>query len=124
MDANGIIGPDGQQIQTTTTIQNPTYGNSSQYHVVFDTGFTYPQVTRDVADAIYGRVPGAEFVTQSDTPGYWRVPCNYELNVTFLFNGVKYPISPLDLTTPEAGRSGSCMSTVRRVNVLLLDVSP
>jgi hypothetical protein len=44
MDENGIIGPDGEKITTKTTIEDPTAGTENQYHVVFDTGFTFPQV--------------------------------------------------------------------------------
>ncbi|KAI5122263.1 hypothetical protein M0805_007127 [Coniferiporia weirii] len=117
LDANGIVGPDGQNITTNTTIANPTSGAADQFHVVFDTGFTFPQVPRTIADAIYGRVPGAEFVTQQSSPGYWRVPCDYELNVTFVFGGVNYPINPLDLTTPEdSSDSKNCMATFQQIS--------
>ena len=44
LDENGIRGPDGERIETVTTIENPTEGTDNQLHVVFDTGFTYPQV--------------------------------------------------------------------------------
>lgn len=44
LDANGIIGPDGNNITTKTTISNPTEGSANQFHVAFDTGFTFPQV--------------------------------------------------------------------------------
>ena len=116
LDANGIIGPDGVAIATNTTIENPTVGAEDQLHVVFDTGFTFPQVQQSVADAIYGRVPGAEFITQSSAPGYWRIPCDYELNISFVFSGVKYPISPLDMTyveeTDNNGKPTKCGATV------------
>lgn len=115
LDANGIIGSDGEAIATNTTIDKPTVGTENQLHVVFDTGFTFPQVQRDVADAIYGRVPGAEFVAQSSSPGYWRIPCDYELNISFVFAGVKYPISPLDMTiveeTDSSGKPTKCAAT-------------
>lgn len=70
-------------------------------------------MTQDVADAIYGRVPGAKFVTQESTPGYWRIPCDYELNVTFYFDNAKFPLHPLDLSMPESSDdTKNCMSTV------------
>ena len=116
LDANGIIGPDGEQMTTNTTIENPTVGTANQLHAVFDTGFTFPQVQREVADAIYGRVPGAEFVSQSSSPGYWRIPCDYELNISFVFSGVKYPVAPLDMTfveeTDSSGKPTKCGATV------------
>jgi hypothetical protein len=58
-------------------------------------------MTREVADAIYGRIPSAEFVRLPNNPGYWRFPCDYELNVTFLFGGIEFPIHPLDLAIQE-----------------------
>ncbi|KAI5122014.1 hypothetical protein M0805_008006 [Coniferiporia weirii] len=107
LDGNGIIGPDGQRINTTTGIPNPTAGAEDQLHVVFDTGFTFPQVPRAIADAIYGRIPGATFVPELDgVTNFWIIPCDYELNVTFLFAGVEYPISPLDLSI-FAGTDGN-----------------
>lgn len=116
LDANGVIGPDGQSISTRTTI--PKADNPNSLRVVFDTGFTLPQVTQDIADAIYGRVPGAVFVPQTDNPGYWRIPCDYELNVAFKFGGVTVPIAPLDLTlvdeTDKEGNPLNCMATVSR----------
>lgn len=52
LDSNGIIGPDGQRINTPTSASNVTIGNftdttvggKDQFRVVFDTGFTVPQV--------------------------------------------------------------------------------
>lgn len=45
LDANGIIGPDGEKIETTTTIENATAGSVNQLHVVLDTGFSLPAVS-------------------------------------------------------------------------------
>ena len=44
LDENGIIGPDGERIETKTSIDNPDQGSANQMHVIFDTGFTFPQV--------------------------------------------------------------------------------
>ena len=46
LDSNGIVGPDGERIPTETGIQNVTDGKPDQLHVIFDTGFTFPQVSR------------------------------------------------------------------------------
>ncbi|KAL5522149.1 hypothetical protein ACEPAF_2006 [Sanghuangporus sanghuang] len=118
LDENGIIGPDGKPIPTNTSISDPEQGTEQQFHVMLDTGFTFPQVPRQVADALYGRVPDAEFVPQSDTPGYWRVPCDYELNITFVFDGVKYPIHPLDMTLeePDSEATGMCQATFQQIS--------
>ncbi|KAH8112968.1 acid protease [Phellopilus nigrolimitatus] len=101
LDANGIIGPDGERIATNTSVENPTVGALDQLHVVFDSGFTFPQVPSEVADAIYGRIPGAEFIPEDNSTGlvnFYQIPCDYELNVTFVFAGAEYPVSPLDLS--------------------------
>lgn len=51
----------------------------------------------DVADAIYSRVPNASFVNVPAASGMvWTLPCDVELNVTFKFGGVSYPVNPLD----------------------------
>ncbi|KAF5369259.1 hypothetical protein D9758_002635 [Tetrapyrgos nigripes] len=104
LDSNGIIGPDGQIISTTTTIPNPSEGSSEQLHVMFDSGFTVPQVPGYIIDAIYGRIPGASFIedgtklnTSLSYSNFWRLPCDYEVNVSFIFSGQEYPVAPLDL---------------------------
>ncbi|KAK7060710.1 hypothetical protein VNI00_000441 [Paramarasmius palmivorus] len=108
LDSNGIIGPDGKKIRTTTTVQNPK-GKSDQLAVMFDTGTSLPQLPSSVLTAIYGRVPGAQFLKER---GYWRLPCDYELNVTFVLGGQEYPISPLDMTLPIGQENGKpvCIS--------------
>lgn len=118
LDPNGIIGPDGVAIQTTTTLSASEMGsfNTSQLHVIFDTGFTIPQVPQNVADAIYGRVPGATWNNSTQfSAGYWNIPCDYELNVTFQFNGEPYPVSALDLNYPDPSdpTGKTCMAGVR-----------
>ncbi|THV05270.1 acid protease [Dendrothele bispora CBS 962.96] len=106
LDPNGIIGPDGERINTTTAIQNPTNGTSDQLHVVLDSGFSIPQLPAYIVDSIYGRIPGAEFIENGTTlhpdlgslVNVWRIPCEYEVNVSFVFAGQEYPVSPLDLS--------------------------
>ena len=87
---------------------------------------------RNVADAIYGRVPNASFVTQpsnSSTPGVWTYPCSYELNISFVFAGVHYPINPLDLSVPApdalsfglfgfANDSSLCVATFQEIGTV------
>ena len=106
LDANGILGPDGVPIPVNTTIPGTKTSGLSHLHAIFDTGFTFPQVPRAVADAVYGRVLGAVFVAgeerdKGSSPGYWRVPCDYEFGMTFVFSGVAVSIAPLDMTMAE-----------------------
>ena len=53
------------------------------------------------------------------SPGYWRVPCDYEFSMTFVFGGVAVPNAPLDMTTVEkCDRNGLpiiCIATFRKI---------
>jgi hypothetical protein len=85
LDKDGIIGPDGQPIPHKTIV----HGTDGHLVAVLDSGFTFPQVPRDVSDAIYGRVPGANYDSDSQI---WTIPCDIEVNLTFIFGGVKYVV--------------------------------
>ncbi|KAK7028845.1 hypothetical protein VNI00_014858 [Paramarasmius palmivorus] len=88
--SNGIIGPDGQVINVKTIVPKAP---KQQLVAVFDSGFTFSQVPRDVSDAIYGRVQGAVYDSKNE---WWTVPCGQMLNISFNFGGKNYPIHPLD----------------------------
>ncbi|KAI0663518.1 acid protease [Cubamyces menziesii] len=116
LDENGIIGPDGQRINTTKSSTGNRYG------VMFDSGFTFPQVTKGIANAIYARVPGAKFTTVTNAPGeMWTVPCSTELNVTFVFAGVQFPVHPLDTVTnafygpPDENGNPTCVGAFQPI---------
>ncbi|TFK40751.1 aspartic peptidase domain-containing protein [Crucibulum laeve] len=95
LDKDGIIAPDGSRISIQTSVKHAA---TEQATVVLDCGFSLPQVPRAVSDAIYGRFEGAEYVTIDKVGGTWIVPCDQEVNVTFLFSGKEYRIHPLDMT--------------------------
>lgn len=59
----------------------------------------YCSVFRAMADAFYGRVPGAQYTNVSGVGEIYTLPCETELNITFVFGGVKIPIHPLDTVT-------------------------
>ncbi|KAG6915624.1 hypothetical protein DXG01_010663 [Tephrocybe rancida] len=86
----GIIGPDGNPIVVSSIVPSAPDGT---YVAVFDSGFTFSQVPRDVSDAIYGRVQGAVYDSKNE---YWTVPCGQYLNISIGFGGVQYPVHPLD----------------------------
>lgn len=100
LDANGIIGPDGNPIQVQTVVQSTS--NQNQLTAIFDTGYSFPQVPQAVSDAIYSGVPGASFQTVSGLGDIWIIPCDAEINVTFIIGGQKYPIHPLDTNSDDA----------------------
>jgi len=94
-DSNGVIGPDGNSILVDSFVPSaPT----NQLVAVIDSGYTLPQVPRTMSDAIYGRVPGAAYDT---TNGYWTVPCDSLVNLTFIFGGVEIFVHPLDVVMSE-----------------------
>ncbi|TDL23434.1 acid protease [Rickenella mellea] len=111
LDAEGVIGPDGQPIAVSSAV--PTNTNASLLQVVFDSGFSLPQVPEEVADGIYGRVPGSKFISQGDI-GVWTYPCDYELNVSFKLGGVSYPVHPLDLGIPVKSDPKTCLATFQQ----------
>jgi len=90
-DKSSVIGPDGNVIDIDSIVPKAPDG---QLVAVFDSGFTFSQVPRDMSDAIYGRVQGAVYDTKNE---WWTVPCGQELNLTFHFGGVAIPIHPLDV---------------------------
>ncbi|KZT67266.1 acid protease [Daedalea quercina L-15889] len=94
-DKDGLIGPDGNPIEYDSIVPSAPDG---QLVVVFDSGFTLPQVPRTVSDAIYGRVQGAEWNTEWDA---WTIPCTQLLNISFKFGGQTYPVHPLDVSSSD-----------------------
>lgn len=78
-----------------------------------------------MSDAIYADIPGAKFENISGIGEIYTLPCDQEVNVTFMFAGVKYPIHPLDanmngsdlLVTDSAGGE-ICFGSVS-INYLL-----
>ncbi|KAL6310369.1 acid protease [Sparassis latifolia] len=107
LDKDGVVGPDGQPIEVSSTV-----GGRDQLTVMFDTGFTLPQVPPAVAGAIYGRVPGAKFANFTNTGPVWTVPCDVELNVTFKFGNVSFPINPLDTNLDTLNEQNANGSTI------------
>jgi len=109
LDKDGITGPDGKIINATSIVDG-----GKRLNVVLDTGFSLTQVPRQIADAIYGRIPGATFGAVGRGVGEtWKFPCDAEVNLTFSIGGVKYPIHPLD-TSLDWSENGTtfCVGSV------------
>ncbi|PBK97383.1 acid protease, partial [Armillaria gallica] len=96
LDEDGIIGPDGKPIPITTAVAQTS--NSKQATAVLDTGFSFSQVPKSVADAIYSGFSGAEYLNITGLGEVWIVPCDEEVNITFKFSGNSYHVHPLDAT--------------------------
>ncbi|GJJ15298.1 hypothetical protein Clacol_009574 [Clathrus columnatus] len=97
---DAVYGPDGHLVPITSTVPGTPSG---KFVVAYDTGFTFPQVPRQLSDAIYGRVQGAEYDQQD---GFWIIPCEQELNVTFTIGGNNFTINPLDTSVPSSAVGG------------------
>jgi len=100
LDADGIIGPDGNPISTTTHVSSTK--NKQQLTAMFDTGYTLPQVPAAVASAIYSQIDGAVLSNITGLGAAWTMPCDREVNITFKAGGISYPIHPLDTTMTPA----------------------
>ncbi|EJF65327.1 acid protease [Dichomitus squalens LYAD-421 SS1] len=116
LDKNGIIGPDGNRINTTK------HATGNKLTVMFDSGFTFPQVSANIANQIYGRVPGAVLANVSGgSAPMWTLPCSTELNVTFNFQNVSFPIHPLDTVTsalqgpPDSSGKPTCVGAFQPI---------
>ncbi|KAK0487698.1 aspartic peptidase domain-containing protein [Armillaria novae-zelandiae] len=97
LDQDGLLGPDGQPVSITTKINQTS--NPKQATVMLDTGCTFSQVPKYIAEAIYSGVSGAEPQNITGMGGeVWIVPCDEEVNVTFKFGGNSYYVPPLDAT--------------------------
>ena len=105
-DVDGIIGPDGEPIEHDSIVSKAPDG---KLVAVVDSGFTLPQVPRQVADAIYGRVQGAEW---NEDNAVWTIPCGQLLNVSFKFGGMEIPIHPLDTSSSDFHLTDSSGNTV------------
>ncbi|KAI0949368.1 hypothetical protein AcW1_009001 [Taiwanofungus camphoratus] len=107
VDKDGIIGPDGKPIEVQSVVKG-----LNQLVAVFDSGFSLPQVPAAISNAIYSRVPGANFTNFASTGPVWSIPCGVELNVTFKFGGISFPIHPLDTNLGTLGEKNADGSTV------------
>jgi len=96
LDKDGALGTDGQPIPFSSDVDGTTSRN--QATVVFDSGFTLPQVPKSFADAYYSSFSGAEFGNVSGIGEAWILPCAAEVNISFIFGGLTFPVHPLDAT--------------------------
>lgn len=109
LDKDGITGPDGKLINVTSIVDG-----GPRLNAVLDTGFSLTQVPRQLADAIYGKIPGATFGEAGRGAGQtWMFPCEVEVNITFRIGGVSYPIHPLDASLKwSANGTEFCIGSV------------
>jgi hypothetical protein len=118
---DSITGPDGNVINVKTGVPK-----QSKLVAVLDSGFSLPQVPKNISDAFYGRVRGAKFNENSaiGSPA-WELPCDQILTASFKIGGVDYPIHPLDLSLNFNGKCyGAVSSIIRSLGYSMLIYSP
>lgn len=111
-DVNGIIGPDGSSVNIQSSVSD---AESGRLVAVVDRSSALTHVPPAIAEAIYGQIPGAVYVS-TISGGLWVVLCHYETNVTLVFGGQKIFIHPLDMLNPAlvegAEAAGICTGSV------------
>ncbi|KAH9934496.1 aspartic peptidase domain-containing protein [Epithele typhae] len=66
--------------------------------VLFDTGSALIQGPSWYVDEIYSGVEGANRTIIGGSDVAWEVPCDTKLNISWVFDGVTYPLHPVDST--------------------------
>ncbi|KAF5393370.1 hypothetical protein D9757_000505 [Collybiopsis confluens] len=131
LDLNGIIGPDGQRINTSTRINKPQGGAQDRLRVTFDTGYTIPQASFESSSCI-GKNEGITSAASergsrcnicwAHWDNFWTIPCDYELNISFVFAEQVFSIAPLDLTQQglDSDRKLICAARFQQMNSELI----
>ncbi|KII87068.1 hypothetical protein PLICRDRAFT_243487 [Plicaturopsis crispa FD-325 SS-3] len=86
---------------------------SAKRVALIDSGTTFASLPAPLVDAIYGAIPGARYLSKSNT---WAVPCLSAAKVAFAFGEDEFAVHPLDLTTvtttTTAGKDGGVAHTL------------
>jgi hypothetical protein len=99
LDANGM-SVNGQAVTLPSTAVTSEQ-STGKLTAVLDNGFSLPQLPRSMVDAIYAKAKGATFDSKNNI---YVVPCDTEINITFTFGGIAYPVHPLDAVSPAGGQ--------------------
>lgn len=92
----------GQKVTGNSVFAVPGQ-SSTQTLANIDSGTSLAQIPSAYGDAIYGNVVGA----QLSNDGTVIVPCDTNLNVSFIFGGVEYPIHPIDTVQATTDTNGN-----------------
>ena len=79
-------------------------------------------VSRSVAKAIYGDAPDVDLINDPQLGQVYVLPCDVEINISFKFGGVTFPIHPLDTVldlgaTDDDGKK-ICIGAVRYLETM------
>ncbi|KAF8604674.1 acid protease, partial [Ceratobasidium sp. AG-I] len=94
---DGVAVNGQNQTLNSTVSEGDTKPPSGKLAAVLDTGFSLPQLTTDIAHAVYSSMGGV-LVEDDPTNATYVVPCLAETKLTFYIGGRTIPIHPLDLT--------------------------
>jgi len=94
--------------QTFSVSTSVSGAPSNKAVVMLDTGTSYSYVSADIAQNIYGNVPGAQF---SSALQQWVVPCTAEIDMAIQIAGQVYPLHPLDVVVPSFNTPGQCLGS-------------
>ncbi|VDC06291.1 unnamed protein product [Peniophora sp. CBMAI 1063] len=81
---------------------------SNKAVVLLDTGSSFTYAPSAVVNAIYGGISGASY---SASDGLWKVPCSAEVDMALQFNGVVFPLHPLDVVIKSGTGVDVCVGT-------------
>ncbi|KAI0269971.1 aspartic peptidase domain-containing protein [Gloeopeniophorella convolvens] len=106
LDPDGIAGPD-LRLEAAAEARD-----SRQLTAVLDTGSFFSRVPKEISDAMYSHIKGAQLQQISDKDKSWVIPCDTEVNVTFTFGGVAYPVHPLDANVENLDEDGNVLDCI------------
>ncbi|QRV72918.1 aspartyl protease [Ceratobasidium sp. AG-Ba] len=65
---------------------------------LIDSGTTYAYASQEFCKNLYSGIPGASY---SSVLGQWVVPCNQEVDIGLSIGGRRFPVHPMDTTSPS-----------------------
>ncbi|KAL0948548.1 hypothetical protein HGRIS_011108 [Hohenbuehelia grisea] len=71
------------------------HGFRTKETALLDSGSSLAEGPRAYIDAMYGSIPGAAF---DDNLATYRVPCDANVQMEFVFGGASFPVHPIDAT--------------------------
>jgi len=75
---------------------------------LIDSGTSYTYADINIVNAMYSSISGASF---DSSTGMWNVPCDAEVDVTFVYGGYPYPVHPLDVVDKSLNDANKCVGT-------------
>jgi saccharopepsin len=120
MDAILFPGKDPLELNT-----NVTGAPSNRAVALLDSGTSYTYVSDEIANAIYGGVPGAKY---NAAQGQWSIPCDAEIDMALQFafvpyfflhyicahrpdSNIAFPINPLDVAPKSLSDANTCFGS-------------